>query len=258
MIGKKREFTPQIIIFSCNWGSFAGTDFSEIGGFKFPKSVRVVKVMCANKADPMIILEMLREGADGVMLLGCHPGDCRYQISNNETMGNIELIEKLLDLTGLERKRVSLGWVSSDEEAKFGELISDFVERVKKMGPNRAVKDGGLNERLAAAVDAASSPRSRGCVSKKRELVESGNIYSETFTERQFDLVLDPIIAQEYKRARVALLTKDGARVRDVANALGIEDSEVMIHITALRQKGKIVLDRIEDDGNPIFRSVVA
>jgi len=257
MKGKKSGFEPQVIVFSCNWGSFSGTDFSEIGGFRFPKKVRMVKVKCANEVDADVALETLKEGADGFLLIGCNPGDCHYQLNNKVCMCRMELAEKLLDLVGLEKKRVTLGWASAEEEKKLGEIVDEFIERVKKLGPNPASNDEVLREKLSAAAVASISPRAKGCARKKIELVASGNIYGETFTVRQFDLILDPVLEQEYKRARIMLLAKDGAKVQEIARKTGLEDSDVMLQITALRQEGKIVMGKVEDDGHPIFRSVM-
>ena len=257
MLEKEKEFDPWIITFCCNWGSFAGADFSKIGGFDFPKSIRAVKIVCANSLDPMIVLETLREGAEGVIVLGCQPGKCRQKIDDNGAGGNIRLIEKLLDLAGLDKGRVFLGNASADDFTGFGKLITDFIARIKPLGPNQ-VEERGLDEKLRIASIAASSIRSGILARKRGELIDKGNIYSETFTERQFDLVLDPAIEQEYKRAGVIHLAREGAKVGDIADGLGIAEDEVMIHITTLRQEGKLVLDGFENDGKPIFRSVIA
>jgi F420-non-reducing hydrogenase iron-sulfur subunit len=230
----------------------------EIGGVKLPQKVRAVRVPCANEVDPGMIFETLREGADGVMLLGCHPGDCRLGQSNSICMCRIGLVEKLLSLVGLERGRVTLGWAVAEEEKMLGELILEFMNRLAKLGPNPASGDEILGEKLAAAADAAASPRARGCARKKEELIIAGNIYGETFTQRQFDLVLDPVIEQEYKRARILRLARDGARVRDIAEKSKIDEGDVMAHITALRKEGKILLEEIGEDGHPIFRSVIS
>jgi F420-non-reducing hydrogenase iron-sulfur subunit len=129
------NFKPKIIAFVCNWCAYAGAD--KAGGQKlvYSASVKLIRVMCSGRVDPQFVLKAFREGADGVMVLGCHPGDCHYRNGNIKTLRRMNLLEKMLGQFGVERERFLLEWVSAGESEKFQELSNMMVERVEKLGP---------------------------------------------------------------------------------------------------------------------------
>lgn len=139
------EFQPKIVSFLCNWCSYAGAD--SAGGMHrdVPANIRVVRVMCSGRVEPQFILKAFKEGADGVMVLGCHPGDCHYKSGNYKTLRRMRLLEHMLAQFGIEKERFRLDWVSASEGEKFAKVTSEMVEAVRKLGPlQEAVGEGGV------------------------------------------------------------------------------------------------------------------
>lgn len=132
----KKEFEPNIIGFLCNWCSYAGADLAGTSRLKYPPNIKSIRVMCSGRVDPIFILEALKKGADGVLVAGCHPGDCHYQSGNYKTNRRIKLLKKLLDELGIEPSRVRFEYISASEGQKFAQVVTDFVAELKKLGPN--------------------------------------------------------------------------------------------------------------------------
>lgn len=135
------EFEPNIIGFLCNWCSYAGADLAGTSRIKYPPNIKSIRVMCSGRVDPVFILEALKKGADGVLVAGCHPGDCHYQSGNYKTNRRIMLLKKLLDELAVDSNRVRFEYVSASEGQKFANIVTEFVDDLKKMGPN-PLKEG--------------------------------------------------------------------------------------------------------------------
>ncbi len=135
------EFEPNIIGFLCNWCSYAGADLAGTSRIKYPPNIKSIRVMCSGRVDPIFILEALKKGADGVLVAGCHPGDCHYQSGNYKTNRRIMLLKKLLNELAIDPKRVRFEYVSASEGQKFANVVTEFVDDLKKMGPN-PLKEG--------------------------------------------------------------------------------------------------------------------
>ena len=131
-----KEFEPNIIGFLCNWCSYAGADLAGTSRMKYPPNIKSIRVMCSGRVDPVFILEALKKGADGVLVAGCHPGDCHYQSGNYKTNRRIRLLKKLLEEMAIDPKRVRFEYVSASEGQKFAQLVTEFVDELKMMGPN--------------------------------------------------------------------------------------------------------------------------
>ncbi len=130
------EFEPNIIGFLCNWCSYAGADLAGTSRMKYPPNIKSIRVMCSGRVDTVFILDALKKGADGVLVAGCHPGDCHYQSGNYKTNRRIKLLKKLLGDMGVEPRRVRFEYISASEGQKFAKVVTDFVDELKKMGPN--------------------------------------------------------------------------------------------------------------------------
>ena len=131
-----KEFEPNIIGFLCNWCSYAGADLAGTSRIKYPPNIKSIRVMCSGRVDTVFILEALRKGADGILIAGCHPGDCHYQSGNYKTNRRVKLLKKLLYDMGVEPERVRFEYVSASEGQKFAQVVTDFVYDLKKMGPS--------------------------------------------------------------------------------------------------------------------------
>ena len=130
------NFEPKIIAFCCNWCSYAGADLAGTSRMQYAPNIRVIRVMCSGRVNPLFVIKALSIGADGVLVLGCHPGDCHYIEGNYKTMRRIPLLKKMMKQLGIEEERVRLEWVSASEGAKFAEVTNNFTQTVRNLGPS--------------------------------------------------------------------------------------------------------------------------
>jgi F420-non-reducing hydrogenase iron-sulfur subunit len=133
---KMKDFEPNIIGFLCNWCSYAGADLAGTSRMKYPPNIKSIRVMCSGRVDPVFVLEALRKGADGVLVAGCHPGDCHYQSGNYKANRRMKLLKKLLGEMAIDPGRVRFEYISASEGAKFASVVTEFVDELKKMGPS--------------------------------------------------------------------------------------------------------------------------
>ena len=129
-------FQPRILAFACNWCSYAGADLAGVSRIQYPATTRVIRVMCSGRVSPMFILEALRGGADGVLVTGCHLGDCHYISGNEKAAKNVETARSLMALLGIESERLRLEWISAAEGARFADVIREFTTQVRELGAN--------------------------------------------------------------------------------------------------------------------------
>lgn len=134
---------PRIVAFLCNWCSYAGADLAGISRLQYPPNVRVIRVPCSGRVNPLFILRALQEGADGVLVSGCHPGDCHYISGNYVARRKFAMIKRFLEYVGVEPERVQFSWVSAAEGPRFAALVREVTEGVKKAGPNRKLARAG-------------------------------------------------------------------------------------------------------------------
>jgi F420-non-reducing hydrogenase iron-sulfur subunit len=130
------EFQPKIIAFCCNWCSYAGADLAGVSRLQMPTNFLVIRAMCSARVDPEFVLRAFAKGADGVLVLGCHPADCHYIGGNYRTRRRIALLKMLLEQYGLDPNRLQLEWVSASEGVKFQATIKEFTEKIRELGPN--------------------------------------------------------------------------------------------------------------------------
>ncbi|MDR3282389.1 MAG: hydrogenase iron-sulfur subunit [Candidatus Methanoplasma sp.] len=136
------EFEPIIVAFCCNWCSYAGADGAGVARLQMPTNFRIIRTMCSARVDPEFILRALSKGADGVIVLGCHPADCHYIGGNYRARRRIALLRLVLEQYGFDAKRLRLEWVSASEGEKFQTTLSGFVDTIKGLGPTPLVKEG--------------------------------------------------------------------------------------------------------------------
>ncbi len=134
-MSKTKSWQPKIIAFLCNWCSYAGADLAGISRLQYPPNVRVIRVPCSGRMNPLYIIRALQHGVDGVLVSGCHPGDCHYITGNYYARRKFAIINSLLQYVGIEKGRVHFSWVSASEGGKFAEVIKQVTEDVKKLGP---------------------------------------------------------------------------------------------------------------------------
>ena len=134
------EFEPRIVAFLCKWCSSAGSDLAGVSRMVYPPNVIPITVMCSGSVSPLYIFSAFNKGADGVLVSGCHPGDCHYIQGNFYARRRIALVKKMLEFIGLEPERFQMSWVSAAEGTKYTQIIKDFVEEIKPLGPQTKLR----------------------------------------------------------------------------------------------------------------------
>ncbi len=253
------SFEPKILGFLCNWCSYAGADLAGVSRIQYPPNIRVIRVMCSGRVDPEFVFQALITGIDGVIVMGCHPGDCHYLEGNYEAEKKFAMTQKFLSFIGFDA-RVRLEWVSASEGARFAEVVTDFTNNIKKLGPSPASgdkPDQEVLEKLNAMKLGAESYRMRALVGRERALIEKENVYGEKVPKEKFDALFEKAIRDEYVRHRILLsLKRDPKSVKDIAIEIAIDPSEVLSHMLVLKGRSQVMMEKIVGN-TPIYASVV-
>jgi F420-non-reducing hydrogenase iron-sulfur subunit len=130
-----KPWKPRIVAFFCNWCTYTAADLAGVSRLKYASNVRIIRLMCSGRVDPQFILEALAKGADGVLIGGCHPGDCHYVEGNYKMLRRFQMLKRMLNELGIEEQRVRLEWISAAEGEKVKRVINDMVAQVEKLGP---------------------------------------------------------------------------------------------------------------------------
>lgn len=243
---------PKIVCFMCNWA------FCE-EEMHVPYNVNIVRVMCVGRMDPTLVLETFANGADGVMLVGCKTPDCHFVDGNLHAERAVKMLKKLLVLAGLGAERVKLLLVSPMEDKGFGYYAKEFSEEIWNRGGSPLKKEelaSTIKANIDAAKNAASAFRLRVLLGREEELTEFMNAYGEKISEEEFDALLDEIVEAEFIRYKIYHLTKAKPRsVKELAETMGIKPSAVLRHITNMRRKGMIALERVEGF-TPLYKAL--
>jgi len=129
------EWQPKILAILCNWCSYAGADLAGVSRMQYPPNIRVVRVPCSGRVDPLFIMKSLQSGFDGVLVSGCHPGDCHYISGNYVARRKFAVLKPLLEFIGIEPNRVQFSWISAGEGERFATVVTKITEDVRKLGP---------------------------------------------------------------------------------------------------------------------------
>lgn len=148
------DWEPKILAFLCNWCSYAGADLAGTSRSQYPPNIRVIRVPCSGRVNPIFVVEALRQGADGVLVSGCHPGDCHYLTGNYYARRRFALLQRYLEYLGIEKGRVQFSWVSASEGGRFAEVVTKVTEDIKKLGPARRLN---INAAALATASKAST-----------------------------------------------------------------------------------------------------
>lgn len=253
----KNGFEPKILGFLCNWCSYAGADLAGVSRFQYPPNLRIVRVMCSARVDPIIILEAFIQGIDGVLVLGCHPGDCHYISGNYYTQKRMRTLQKFLQIAGINEDRLYLDWVSAAEGERFASLVTKFTQEIKNLGPlgqAESLEKDQTKQRLLAVREVCSDGELRWLMNKELSLVEDGNVYQEKVSQEQFDIIMDEIISAKYTQKRILILLKDSPlSVKDVSGILGLSSTKVLRQVVTLEGEGLISM--VDVRGNsPLYR----
>ncbi len=136
----EKTFSPRIVSFLCKWCSYSGADLAGTSRIKYPPSILPIRVMCSSRVNPIFVIKSFFGGADGVLVGGCHPGDCHYQAGNYHTRRRFAILKKVFESLGLEADRLRLSWISASEGQKFARVSEEFTEKIKSLGENPTKK----------------------------------------------------------------------------------------------------------------------
>jgi coenzyme F420-reducing hydrogenase delta subunit len=139
------QFEPNIVAFLCNWCSYAGADLAGTSRTHYPPNLNVIRVMCSGRVNPLFVVNALQQGADGVLVSGCHPGDCHYMEGNFHARRRFTLLRELLEDVGVEPGRFNMSWVSASEGAKWKDVVGEVVEKAKEAGPFKQFRRDKIN-----------------------------------------------------------------------------------------------------------------
>jgi coenzyme F420-reducing hydrogenase delta subunit len=248
------EGKTKILGFLCNWCAYAGADLAGVSRVQYPPDMRVIRVMCSGRIDPILVLKAFGEGSDGVAILGCHPGDCHYQIGNYQAERKVRMTLKVLEKIGIEPERLLLDWVSAAEGTRFGEVVAQFTGRIRDLGPiDRA---GDFRQRMALGRTIIESERIRWLVGKELELIEEGNVYHEKVNQDEFTEILTKNIDREYDRGRIRAIIEDTPRSVDyIAGELNMPPPVVFSYLTEMENNGSVTLMEIQGK-TPFYQKI--
>jgi F420-non-reducing hydrogenase iron-sulfur subunit len=129
--------SPKIVAFLCNWCSYTGADLAGTSRMKYASNIRIIRIMCSGRVEPTFVLKAFKEGADGILICGCHPGDCHYHEGNYKCLRRFHLLQKYLVQMGVPLERLKLEWISASEGAEFARLVNEFTETIKGLDPSQ-------------------------------------------------------------------------------------------------------------------------
>ncbi len=241
-------FKPKLLGFLCNWCSYAGADLAGVSRIQYPPNMRVIRVMCSGRIDPMFIVQALELGIDGVYVMGCHIGDCHYLEGNYEAVKKFEMTQEFLKYVGLDN-RIRLDWVSASEGVRFGEVVTKFVNDIKELGPSPLSGENPekeLIEKVKAIRMAAGSNRMRALVGRERKITEEENVYGEKYPLETYKKIMFQAIQEEYERHRILIALEDQSKsVKALASELKIDPSIVLEHLLTLKGRAQVDFQEI-------------
>ena len=216
--------------------------------------------MCTGRIDPAMVAGAFKKGLDGLLAVGCYFGDCHYITGNHQAKAKMDITRKLLKHIGLNEERLAFRQCSSGEASVFVDLISEFDEKIRSLGPlggdSDRVSAPEIFQKLETAQAVLASEKIRWVIGKRTPFLETGNMYGEIFTEHEFNRAIDMIIVEESEVQEILGKLKEGAQsVKELAKALAIPTERVFRYITALKRKEMVELENISER-TPIFQLV--
>ena len=250
-------FDPKILGFLCNWCSYAGADLAGVSRFQYPTNLRIIRVMCSGRVDPTLVLEAFIRGIDGVMVLGCHPGDCHYILGNYYAEGRMKTLQRFLELIGVKPERLLLDWVSASEGERFANLVSDFTKKIVKIGTlSTDISKDEFQKRLLAAKEAFSQHRTRWLINRERELLVEGNVFGERVDQDDFNKIKFESLVKDYEKNRILFSIRDKAlSVTEIAQTATLTPQEVLRHLIIMEQNGLVMVSEI-DGVKPMYKKM--
>ena len=253
-----KDFEPKILAFLCNWAGYAACDFAGTKHLQLPPILEV-RVMCTGRVDPYQLIEGFLNGCDGVMLVGCRKGECRYENGNYHAEVRASWIRKALRHVGINPDRLYCGWIGADDEQAFKRVTDEFntkVESLGRLGEAEGLEKGELKSRLKALKEVFSGERMRWLIGKDLDMSGRTDVFGGPVSKDSFEKELMDIFRNEYERSRILVASGDSARsVVEIANMTAISPESVVREIVVLKRLGKLSLEGIVE-GVPQYKRV--
>jgi F420-non-reducing hydrogenase iron-sulfur subunit len=248
-------FEPKILSFLCNWCAYAGADLAGISRFQYPPNTRVIRVMCSGRVDPVFIPKAFLAGYDGVMILGCHPGDCHYLTGNYQAEKKINLTRKLLNMAGIDSERLLLDWVSAGEGERFSQVVRQFIEKIRTLGPFPL--DQEMKGKLKAVRASLEGEKIRWMVGKGQELMEMENVYKERVPKERLEELIEATIRDELVKNRIVQLVEiKPITATEISKTLNLKLKDTLSYLVSLVGEGKIGFHPSEEKVPKYIRNV--
>ena len=243
---EEKRFEPVIVAYCCNWCSYAGADLAGTSRFEYPTNIRIIRVMCTGRMDPTLVLEALKMGADGVLIAGCHPGDCHYQKGNFMMEKRFDYLKKAVKSVSIEPERLRLEWVSASEGGKWAALSREMTEEVRRLGPS-PFRVASNRRRTEAAIDAFKDQRLRWVVGRSQIRVE--------IDENKYRQTVDSIMQVEIERHLITRALKENGPLtaEGIAKLTGLQPSKIVQHLIALRRDA-LIAEAGEKEGQYLYQ----
>jgi len=241
------KFKPRILGFLCNWCCYAGADLAGVSRYQYPPHIKVIRVMCSGRVDPAFILRAFSNGTDGVFIGGCWLGECHYVTEGNyDALSTMHLCRKLLELIGVNPERLRLEWVSASEGIRFAEVMTDFTEKLKELGPlgtAEGTEENGLKFKLEAVKNLLPYIK---LVERERLRVrfDTAEEYKEFFASDEVDRLFHELIVDKLAMSQIMVLLRERPlSTGEISEILGLNPSEVSRHLHSSARQGLVRFD---------------
>jgi F420-non-reducing hydrogenase iron-sulfur subunit len=240
------EFEPKILGLLCNWCSYAASDLAGISRIQLPPTMRIIRVMCTGSIDPAMVFEAFENGIDGVVIMGCHFGDCHYLTGNYNAEKKVKMIKLLLAKTEVEPERFHLEWVSAAEGPKFAEVVKSFTSKITSLGPNPLFQNGKIDpsrlKKLLGAKHASEAFKLRAVVGREKKLTEEGNVYGDKVPQEEYERWMIDFVNEQYIRSMILdAVRAEPKTVQQLAEDLNISPKIAFLHVGRLWKKQMIL-----------------
>jgi len=252
------QFEPKIVGFLCNWCCYAGADLAGVSRYQYPTNIRVVRVMCSGRVDPAFLLQAFLDGIDGVFIGGCWLGECHYAVGGNyHALSMMHIFKKVLKLVGVSPERVRLEWVSASEGIRFAEVVTDFTDILKKLGPlgtEEGIDENGFKFKLEAVKNLLPYMK---LVEREKLRVhfDTEEEYTEFFSSSEVDRLFRELIADKLAISQIMLLLRENPlSTGEISETLGLNPSEVSRQLTISARQGLVRFDESQKRFSPVLR----
>lgn len=252
----RRDFEPRIVGFLCNWCCYAGADLAGVSRFQYPSNIRVIRLMCSGRVDPLFILRAFEKGADGVFIGGCWIGECHYVTEGNyDALSMMHITRNILGDIGVNPERLRLEWVSASEGIRFAEVMTDFSAKLKNLGPlgtSEGIDETAMKYNLEAATNIIPYVK---LVERERLRVhfETQEEYDQFFTGKEFNEFFRELVADKLAISRIMLALREKPMTTDeIANNLGIDRAEVSRLLMSTTKQGALRFDERKKSFSPV------